>query len=76
MSRVTLHFDDDTKIDFNDAGDALFHVTRQGSSGVVGLRDEDGKNVWTRQQIDARVRRAAERGLVDPDDIRNLAEEG
>lgn len=73
MSRVQLVYDDDSKIDFADVGDALFHLTRQGVSGVRGLKDEAGKSVLTRAQLEARVKQAAQDGLTEPDDIRNLA---
>lgn len=40
MIRVSLHFDDGTKIDFNDEADALNHARVQGISGVVELSEE------------------------------------
>lgn len=76
MSRVTMYFDDESKVDFNDAGDAVYHATRQGTSGVTAVKDEDGKNVYTRKQLDALVRRAAEEGVTDPKDIHKLTKEG
>jgi hypothetical protein len=38
--RVVLHFDDGTKIDFNNEADALNHVKVQGGAGVTGLHEE------------------------------------
>lgn len=76
MSRVTMYFDDESKIDFNDAGDALFHAVRQGASGVTAVKDEDGKSVLSRKQLDTLVRRANDEGLMEPRDITKLTKEG
>lgn len=75
MSRVTMHYEDESKIDFASVGDAVFHAVRQSANGVTGLKDEDDKSVLTRKQLDALVRRAAEDGLSDPKDIAKLTEE-
>lgn len=41
MTRVSIHYDDDTKTDFDDVADALFHVAQQGVAGVVEVREQD-----------------------------------
>lgn len=51
MSRVTVNYDDGSKIDFNDAGDALYHLKTQGAAGVVDMRSEKGKSVYTGKQL-------------------------
>lgn len=38
---VSIHYDDDTKTDFNDVADALFHAAQQGIAGVVEIREQD-----------------------------------
>jgi hypothetical protein len=53
MSRVTLNYDDGSKIDFNDAGDALYHLKTQGAAGVVDMRTEGekGKALYTGKRL-------------------------
>ena len=68
MSRVVLHFDDGTKIDFNNEDDALHHLSVNGSAGVSGLNEEadedpgvnQGKRVKTRAQLDKAVKDKAD----------------
>lgn len=79
MTRVSLHFDDESKIDFNDLGDAIFHATQQGVAGVSGVKDEDGRSVLTRKQLEGKVAQVQEHGN-NPDDrakaARSVAKEG
>jgi hypothetical protein len=65
MSRVSIHYDDDTKTDFNNLGDALFHATQQGTAGIVNVRDPDRQVTWTRKQLDARVGSVQDESAVD-----------
>lgn len=62
MSRVTLNYDDGSRIDFNDAGDALYHLKTQGTAGVVDLRDDDekAKVVYTKKQLSELAAQATE----------------
>ena len=71
---VTLHLDNETTITFNDQADALYHIARQGSAGVVNLRDDDGSVVWTRKQLEAKARQANE-GELTINNVRKLAKE-
>lgn len=79
MSRVTMVFDNESKVEFNELGDALFHAAQQGTAGVTGIQDEDGKSVMTRKQLDAKVAQVQEHAN-DPDGrvkaARKLAKEG
>lgn len=58
--RVSLIFDDESKIDFNSLDDLYFHVDRQGLAGVVEVveADEDGlptdEVVLTRNELSDR----------------------
>ena len=73
MSRVQLHYDDDSKIDFNNKGDALYHLKAQGYAGVVELRNEqDGKVVYSRKQLLDLLARAAEHGYDTRADLNKL----
>lgn len=80
MSRVSIHFDDETKIDFNDLSDAVFHATQQGLAGVTGVKDEDGKSVTTRKQLENLVAQVQEQGGNDPEErvkaARSVSKEG
>lgn len=61
MSEISIVFDDDSNIQFNSLDDALFHVDRQGLSGVVAIveNDEDGvptdDAVYSREQLNERT---------------------
>lgn len=73
MSRVTLNYDDNTSIDFNDRGDVLYHLKTQGYAGVVDLRNEDDRKVvHTRKQLLDLLARAAEHELVSRKDLDKL----
>jgi hypothetical protein len=79
MARVSIHFDDETKIDFNDLSDAIFHATQQGVAGISGVEDEDGKSVVTRKQLEGMVAQVQEQGNEPEDRVkaaRSLAKEG
>jgi hypothetical protein len=60
MSEISIVFDDDSNIQFNSLDDALFHVDRQGLSGVVAVveNDDDGvptdNVVYSRDQLNDR----------------------
>lgn len=60
MSRVSIHFDDESKVDFNDVADAVFHAAQQGTAGVTGVKDEDGRSVLTRKQLEVKVAQVQE----------------
>lgn len=52
MSRVTLHYDDGSRIDFNNQDDAVYHLRVAGFAGVVELRDgATGKPVANREKL-------------------------
>ena len=67
MSRVSIHYDDGTKTDFDDLGDAIFHAHVQGVAGVAEVSDDDGGRVLTRKQLEDKVAavRDAPGGLED-----------
>jgi len=79
MSRVSIVFDDETKVDFNDLADAVFHAAQQGIAGVTGVKDEDGKSVLTRKQLEGKVAQVQEHGN-DPEErvqaARSVSKEG
>ena len=64
--RVSLVYDDGSKIDFNNVDDLLFHVDTQGLAGVVEAvgNDEDGaptdEVVLTRDELDDRTQEEKE----------------
>jgi hypothetical protein len=60
VSRVTLNYDNGSKIDFLKKSDALHHLKEQGVAGVVDLRDSNGKVVHTRKQLVSRVEKGSE----------------
>jgi hypothetical protein len=69
---VTLHYDDGSQIDFNDKGDALYHLKVQGVAGVVNL-NENGKTK-TRKQLEDLLSRVAEHGYETRADLNKLKE--
>lgn len=59
--RVSLIFDDGSKIDFNSEDEALTHLANSTTDGVVHLRNErDDKVALTRAQIDKRIRESTD----------------
>jgi hypothetical protein len=75
MSRVTLNYDVGSNFDFNDKGDALYHLKAQGYAGLVNLTDEDtGKQVHTRKQLEDLLSRVAEHGLETRKDLDKILE--
>lgn len=73
--RVSLLYDDDTKTDFNDVGDLLYHVDKQGLAGVVeAVEEESGDQLYDRDELKETVDSAREQGLVDREDYDNLVE--
>jgi hypothetical protein len=54
--RVVLHFDDGTKIDFNNEADALNHVKVQGGAGVVGLHEEGSPEELLAANLEAQLK--------------------
>jgi hypothetical protein len=70
---VTLHYDDGSQIDFNDKGDALYHLKTQGVAGVVNLT-ENGKQVNTRKQLEDLLSLVADHGYETRADLNKLKE--
>src|SRR5688500_12124439 len=65
-SRVTIQYDDDTKIDFEDLVDAVAHAHVQGVAGVTAVVDEDsGDRVMTRKQLQDVVDKVREQAPTD-----------
>jgi hypothetical protein len=54
--RVSLFYDDGSKIDFNSEGDAVAHVLRQGSAGVVALHEEATPEENLKAQLEAQLK--------------------
>lgn len=63
--RVSIHYDDGTKTDFNNVDDAVVHAHVQGSAGVTSVKDEDGGSVLTRKQLEDQVARVREHAPID-----------
>lgn len=73
--RVSLLYDDDTKTDFNDVGDLLYHVSKQGLAGVVEAVDEESQDqVYDREELKDLVAQVREQGLEDREDYDGLVE--
>jgi hypothetical protein len=71
--RVSLLYDDDTKTDFNDAGDLLYHVSKQGLAGVVeAVEEESGDTLYDRDELKGLVDQVREQGLEDREDYDEL----
>ncbi len=54
--RVSLHFDDGNKIDFNNEADALHHVRVQGAAGVTGLHEESAPEEFAIANLKAQLK--------------------
>lgn len=70
MSEYSLVFDDDSSIQFNTVDDALFHVDRQGLSGVVNLVENDENGVPTDTVVSSRSE-LNDRSQEEKDELEN-----
>ncbi len=55
-TRLSLHYDDGTKIDFNSEEDVIHHLAVQGTAGVEGLHEEASPEDMAVAHLEAQIK--------------------